>query len=96
MLEAALRFQRLLTPSVGVSFNPNAEGIVATPTEVYALDATGRPAKIRDDNCTYIRITLTALSHRTVPSCVVFITKIEQQRIPTAPFVDIPLYGTIP
>src|SRR6266536_1472058 len=92
MLEVALEFRKLLIPAIDVSFNPDAEGRVKTRTEIQ----DGRSVKIRDDMATYIRLTLTSRSRKTVKGCVVFLTRLEKRLNPADQFVDIPLQGAVP
>jgi hypothetical protein len=55
MLETALKFKKALTPAFSLEFNPNAEGIVNTRTEVYGRDG-GSVVKLRDDQAVYIAL----------------------------------------
>jgi hypothetical protein len=90
MLEVALQFKNAVTPAIDVSFNPDAEGIVKTPTEIY-----GGGVKIRDDEATYVCITLTSRSQKTVRGCVVCQMKLEKRLTSTDKFVNIPLNGSL-
>src|SRR5215472_127416 len=90
MLDAAVEFNKALAPTIAVSFNPKAEGIVKTRTEIYHGGA-----KIRDDVATYIRITLISRSQKTVKGCAVFLTKLEKRISPADHFIDIPLQGAL-
>ena len=94
MLETSLKFQRALKPSIDVLFNPDIEGIVKTRTQVYEPDGKGG-VKVRDDEATFIRITLIALSQKAVKGCAVFLTKLEKQLNSTDPFIEIPLRGAL-
>jgi hypothetical protein len=79
MLHTALTFKRELTPALDVSFNPDDEGIVKTRTEI--VD-TRTGLKIRDDMATYVRVTLTSRSQKTVKGCAAFVTKVEKRLDP--------------
>jgi len=95
LLQYALGLRRRLTPKIDVQFNPGAEGIVLTPTQVHEQDQTGKII-IREDEAVFISISLMALSETTIRNCVAFLTKIERRLIPTSPFVDIPIFSLIP
>jgi hypothetical protein len=90
MLEYAYSLKQKLTPEIDVSFNPNAEGIVATRTEIYA-----NGIKIRDDIANYVRLTLVSRSQKTIKGCAVFLTRLEKQLNSRGPFVEIPLGGAL-
>jgi hypothetical protein len=93
MLHTALTFKRELTPALDVSFNPDAEGIVKTRTEI--IDPrTG--LKVRDDMATYVRVTLTSRSQKTVKGCAAFVTKLEKRSDPKGSFFEFPLRGALP
>jgi len=90
LIEHATRLRLQLEPRLKIAFNPDAEGIVRTPTEIYA-----EGKKIADDEAVYIRVTLQALSRTTVKNCVAFLTGIEKRRISTDPFIEVPVHGAI-
>jgi hypothetical protein len=90
VIEYATHLRLTIKPTIDVQFNPDAEGIVQTRTEIYEHDK-----KIRDDVAKYIRITLIALSPKTVKGCAVFLTKLEKRFIPTGQFIDIPIRGAL-
>jgi hypothetical protein len=94
-LEHATRLRIELEPRLNVSFNPDAEGITRTPTEVYAYTGS-KVEKVRDDEAIYVRITLKSLSKATVKDCVAFVTKLEKKTLTDTEFIDIPLHGAIP
>ncbi len=90
VFEAANRLRVQLEPKLAPSFNPQAEGIVRTPTEVYE-----RGVKTRDDEAAYVRLTLTTLRRMTARNCSVFITGIAKMRPTDQAFIDIPIYGSL-
>jgi hypothetical protein len=92
MLHTALTFKRELTPALDVSFNPEAEGIVKTRTEIF----DSRGLKVQDDMATYVRVTLTSRSQKTVKGCVAFVTKLEKRSNPKGSFMEFPLRGALP
>jgi hypothetical protein len=91
LLEHANRLRLELKPKLKVSFNPDVEGIVRTPT-VILLPNNQRI----DDLATYVRITLTCLSGVTVKNCAAFLTKIEKKLPGAAEYSDVPINGSLP
>jgi hypothetical protein len=90
MIACANRLRLQLEPKINVSFNPNGEGMVTTPTEIY------KDGKLfAHDEAVYIGITLQALSRTTVKNCVAFVTGIEKRRISNDHFIEIPVHGPL-
>jgi hypothetical protein len=90
VIESGTKQRQSLLPKISVSFNPAAEGMVQTRTEVY-----DGPKKVRDDRAVYIRITINALSRTTVKGCVAFLTKVEKRAKPASLFADVPISGAL-
>jgi hypothetical protein len=93
MLEYAVGLKRAVTPTIAVSFNPQGEGIIRTPTQVSMRDGKGNLIEVKDDEAVYVSVTVNALSKTTVKNCVGFITKIEKKV--EGSFEDVPVYGFI-
>ncbi len=94
LIEHANRLRVDLEPKFKISFNPDAEGVAQTPTEIRIME--GDAIKTILDEAIYMRITVDCLSKATIKECVAFITKIEK-RLPSAKeFSGIRLHGRVP
>jgi hypothetical protein len=91
MVEYAVGLKEALTPKLGVTFNPRAEGIIRTPMWV----TTGDGQVKRDEEAVFVSVTVNALSKTSVKNFIGFITKIEKKMEDGSSFIDIPVYGHI-
>jgi hypothetical protein len=91
MLQHASELKKAVTPTIDVSFNPKAEGIILTP--IHVAQQRGDAVEVMEDQSVYVSVTANVISKTTVKNCVGFITKIEKKT--TEAFEDIPVYGYI-